>query len=220
MQHPRIAIIGSGPSGLAPAKLFLNRSTVPHVFERDLSTDFRPQGGTHDLHEHSVSRQSVRLALGKSPVNMHATTARRPRSLPRRGRSLYSIYQCSNEGDRNTSSRTTASICEPSCSSRWDLTLSAGDTFSSRLNQATMVHTLCASRTERSRAATTSSLEQMEHGLASALITSIEPFYPGVSFVELNIPLPEGSKYDEIYALVGRGSVYAFGDQKEIMAQR
>ncbi|KAG9119873.1 hypothetical protein FRC07_004891, partial [Ceratobasidium sp. 392] len=61
MQGLRIAIIGAGPAGLTLAKLLLTHSIVPHVFERDLSADARPQGGTLDLHEHT-GQQALRDA--------------------------------------------------------------------------------------------------------------------------------------------------------------
>src|SRR5690349_6529220 len=53
MSYPRIAIIGAGPSRLTLARLLVKGSIIPHVYERDPSPDYRPQGGTLDLHGHS-----------------------------------------------------------------------------------------------------------------------------------------------------------------------
>ncbi|KAG9093919.1 hypothetical protein FS749_013495 [Ceratobasidium sp. UAMH 11750] len=184
MQHPRIAIIGSGPSGLAPAKLFLNRSTVPHVFERDLSTDFRPQGGTHDLHEHSVSRQSeTKIVTKEGKVLVQYIP------VLERGGSKHQL-----ENDRFHLRAILLQSVGPDVV-RWGHVLESvepGDdgTYSLRFKDG-----------------------KIESGYNLVVGTD-------GTWSRLNIPLPEGSKYDEIYALVGRGSVYAFGDQKEIMAQR
>lgn len=58
---PRIVIIGAGPGGLTIAHT-LQRSSVPaFVYERDPSPDYRPQGGTLDLHLHS-GQEAIRQA--------------------------------------------------------------------------------------------------------------------------------------------------------------
>jgi 2-polyprenyl-6-methoxyphenol hydroxylase-like FAD-dependent oxidoreductase len=52
------------------------------------------------------------------------------------------------------------------------------------------------------------------------LITPVQPFYSGVSFVVLNISNPGRGEHADVNLLVGRGSVYAFGDRKSIVGQR
>ncbi|KEP47961.1 putative monooxygenase FAD-binding protein, partial [Rhizoctonia solani 123E] len=52
------------------------------------------------------------------------------------------------------------------------------------------------------------------------LLTSSTPFFSGVAFLELQIEDPSGSRYDTVNELVGRGSAFAFGDQKTIIGQR
>ncbi|KQX50101.1 MULTISPECIES: NAD(P)/FAD-dependent oxidoreductase [unclassified Streptomyces] len=49
--RPRIAVIGSGPAGLAFARVLHRHDFPVTVFERDPSPDARPPGGTLDLHE-------------------------------------------------------------------------------------------------------------------------------------------------------------------------
>lgn len=49
--RPRIAVIGSGPAGLAFARVLHRHGHPVAVFERDSARDARPAGGTLDLHE-------------------------------------------------------------------------------------------------------------------------------------------------------------------------
>ncbi|MGW5866691.1 FAD-dependent oxidoreductase [Streptomyces sp. NPDC055239] len=49
--RPRIAVIGSGPAGLAFARVMHRHGRPVTVLERDPARDARPPGGTLDLHE-------------------------------------------------------------------------------------------------------------------------------------------------------------------------
>ncbi|GAA5206387.1 hypothetical protein GCM10023323_17630 [Streptomyces thinghirensis] len=49
--RPRIAVVGSGPAGLAFARVMHRHDRPVTVLERDPAPDARPPGGTLDLHE-------------------------------------------------------------------------------------------------------------------------------------------------------------------------
>ncbi|MGH8028096.1 MAG: FAD-dependent oxidoreductase [Pseudoxanthomonas sp.] len=52
----RIAIVGAGPAGLVAARILQLRGFNPTVFEADVSTGVRDQGGTLDLHPETGQR--------------------------------------------------------------------------------------------------------------------------------------------------------------------
>ncbi|KAI9709068.1 MAG: hypothetical protein M1820_003514 [Bogoriella megaspora] len=69
--HPKIAIIGGGPSGLCLARI-LNINNIPcTVFERDTSPSIRTQGGTLDLHP-PTGQQALKDANLFSEFQEHA----------------------------------------------------------------------------------------------------------------------------------------------------
>jgi 2-polyprenyl-6-methoxyphenol hydroxylase-like FAD-dependent oxidoreductase len=69
----RIAIVGAGPCGLTLARLLQQKGADVRVFELDLSTATRNQGGSLDLHE-----DSGQLALRKAGLHEKFLSACRP----------------------------------------------------------------------------------------------------------------------------------------------
>ncbi|KAI9771965.1 MAG: hypothetical protein M1835_006331 [Candelina submexicana] len=59
--HPKIAIIGAGPSGLTLARILLQKGITATVFEREDGPNARTQGGTLDLHPQS-GQQAIKEA--------------------------------------------------------------------------------------------------------------------------------------------------------------
>lgn len=59
--RPRIGIVGGGPGGLTLARILQTRGVSATVFERETSASERPQGGTLDLHA-DTGQHALRLA--------------------------------------------------------------------------------------------------------------------------------------------------------------
>ncbi len=53
MNRPRIAIVGGGPGGLTLARILHLHGVHASVFEREVFSSVRPQGGSLDMHTES-----------------------------------------------------------------------------------------------------------------------------------------------------------------------
>ncbi|KAG8678322.1 hypothetical protein FRC09_019930 [Ceratobasidium sp. 395] len=218
---PRIAIIGAGPGGLTLACLLRRSSIFPSIYERDPSADYRPQGGTLDLHYHSgqqalrdaglweeflkharydaqvmkIFTKSLDLVFEDQPPPEDKAEDSRPEidRAALRGILLQVI------GEKNINWSYTLVSVEPVANNKFDLHFRDGKV-------ETGFDFVVGADGAWSR--------------VRPLLTSIAPFYSGVSSFEFHITSPEGAKFSAINELVGKGSTFAFSDGKSITAQR
>ncbi|CAE7100827.1 unnamed protein product [Rhizoctonia solani] len=219
MSAPRIAIIGAGPGGLTLACILLRHSIVPTVFERDPSPDFRPQGGTLDLHVHS-GQEALRQAglfdeflkharydgqatrfLTKTAEIVHeprhgdsAETAR-----PEIDRTALRDMLLESFGSDNVHWGHSLASVEPAAKNKYDLHFKDG-----KIESGFDLVVGADGAWSRVR----------------PLLTSAIPFFSGIAVLEFHIQDPSGSRYDTVNELVRRGSAFGFGDQKAIIGQR
>ncbi|CAE6425275.1 unnamed protein product [Rhizoctonia solani] len=215
---PRIAIVGAGPGGLALACILRRNSIVPSVFERDPSSDYRPQGGTLDLDVNS-GQQAVRDAgLWDQFLKYARFDAQIMKFLTKSGDIIHQIGPDTGEDTRAEIDRTALrnilldsfgtdqihwghelDFVQPSHSDLYDLYFKNGK---SEAGFALVVGADGA------------------HSRVRPRITSVTPFYSGVSIIEFDISNPRGDRCNAVNELVGNGSAFAFGDQKCLQAQR
>ncbi|KAG8687808.1 hypothetical protein FRC11_006546, partial [Ceratobasidium sp. 423] len=219
MSAPRIAIIGAGPGGLTLASILLNHSIVPTVYERDPTPDFRPQGGTLDLHVHSGQQALREAGLFDEFLKYARYDGQATRFLtktgelvhePRHGDSaetarpeidrtdLRNLLLNAFGTDKVQWSRTLASV-EPAANNKYDLHFKDGQVESG-------FDLVIGADGAWSR--------------VRPLLTSVTPHFSGVAILEFQIVDPTGSRYDTVNELIRQGSAFGFGDQKGIVGQR
>lgn len=224
---PRIAIIGAGPGGLTLACILARHSIIPTVFERDPSADYRPQGGTLDLHTNS-GQQALRDAGLWDEFLKHARyEAQVMKIMVKSGNILFQDGPGDSEGEpgedngeetrpeidrtalrnillnsfgtNNVNWSHTLTSVEPAANNKFDLHFKGG------------------------KVETGFDLVVGADGAWSRVrpsITTVTPSYSGVSTVEFNIADPTDSRYDAVNEFVGKGSAFTFSDQKSLTAQR
>ncbi|QRW05108.1 FAD-binding domain protein [Ceratobasidium sp. AG-Ba] len=218
---PRIAIIGAGPGGLTLASLLQRSSIHPFIYERDPFAGYRPQGGTLDLHYHSgqqalrdaglwdeflkharfeaqamkILTKSLDLVFGDEPPSEDQVEDSRP-EIDRTA--LRAILLQAVGNDKVNWGHALASV-EPATDNTFNLHFKDGKT-------ETGFDLVVGADGAWSR--------------VRPLITSVTPFYSGISVIELHITSPQGAKFDAVNELVGQGNAFTFGDGKAIQAQR
>lgn len=214
--HPRIAIVGAGPGGLALARLLHLSGIHATVFEREESALARPQGGTLDLHEDSGLLAVRRAGLESEFLRIARYDDQGSRLLDKSGRVLFEEPD-SSAGNRPEVDRTAlrdmllASL--PAGCVQWGCAL-----VGMRLQEGGQWNLSFANGGE----AGPFDLVVGADGAWSRvrpLLSPYKPQYSGLTFIEFGIDDVDRS-HPAIAQLVGRGKLEAQGDGKEIIAQR
>ncbi|CAE6394259.1 unnamed protein product [Rhizoctonia solani] len=216
----RIAIIGAGPAGLLLARILVNNSIVPDVFEHEPSADYRPQGGTLDLHEQSGQYALREANLWQEFLKYARYDSQEAKFLDKYGNLIF-YDRGTSEGEKGTKPEIDRTqlrnlllqSVDPGVV-RWGFTLS---TVEPNPNKTYDLH-FKNGHIERGY-----DLVVGADGTWSRvrpLVTPVVPFYSGLCFIQMEIPRTEGHEYDSVNALVGRGSAFAFATAQGLIAQR
>lgn len=211
MTYPKIAIVGAGPAGLLLARL-LHLSSIPvTIFEGEKSPHVRSQGGTLDLHP-----RSGQLALKEAGLledfKQHARYEGEDFILcDKTGKQHIQI----KDTDRGRPEIDRVVLRKMLLKSLPEATIQWGK----RVKKAKVGSITFEDGTAESGFDLIVGADGAWSKIRP-LLTYIPPFYAGIS--GFDIRLADAKKHPEIDAMVGNGSLFAFGesDRRVLLTQR
>lgn len=208
---PRIAIIGGGPGGLMLARLLQLRGIGTTVFERDAHAEERPQGGSLDLHEESGLH-----ALRCAGLEQAFLAEARPEDQGDRLYAANGTLVFDRDGrdderpeiDRTALRRLLLESLAPG-TVRWGHKV---DSITPQENDGHLVSTSGGSASFDIVVGADGAWSRVRPLLSSAV-----PNYEGATFAELGF---DARNHPAVEALVGKGKMFAVGDNRLLVAQR
>ena len=214
---PRIAIVGGGLGGLTLARVLQVHGIKATIHEADVARYARPShGGTLDIHPESGQR-----ALKEAGLTAEFLAAARPEGqdmklFDKHGTLLREQAAQEGEMDRPEIDRGVLR----------DILMDSVDPDSIRWNKYLTQAVALPDGQHRLRFAdgTTETCDLLvgadgAWSRVRPLVTDAKPGHSGVNFIEVGIPDVDRTQ-PALAELVGRGSLYALGDNKGIMPQR
>ncbi|WP_027530806.1 NAD(P)/FAD-dependent oxidoreductase [Bradyrhizobium sp. WSM3983] len=207
----RLAIVGGGPGGLMLARLLLLRGFEPVVFERDQHSGERPQGGSLDLHEETGLRAMSLAGLAKEFAAAARPEDQGDRLYDQHGTLLF---------DRDGAGDSRPEI------DRIELRRILLESLPTGVVQWGSRVEAVVPRTEGGYDLVVAGAGQRFDVVIGAdgawsqvrpLLTEDVPRYEGVTLVELGF---DSLRHLNVDALVGRGKMFAVGDNRVLIAQR
>jgi len=213
---PHIAIIGTGPGGLTCARVLQQAGIAVTIYERDPTPDARDQGGTLDM-----QRDTGQAALARAGLLDPFLAQARPEGqdmqiLDQHG--VVHMRHIAADGDQDAPEMDRADLRDLLLGSikpgtiRWGVALTEavplgagrhGVSFGDGGTVETDLLVGADGAWSRVR----------------PLVSPHQPSYEGVVFVEIGFR-DAGRQHPEVAALVGRGGMFALGENRGIIAQR
>lgn len=213
-QHPRIAIIGGGPSGLTLARILHINGIAATVFEREDHAYSRPQGGTLDLHEDTGQLALQRANLSAEFKGIARYDDQGGRIYNKAGELL--LADDDTSGNRPEVDR--SALREILLASLPDNTVQWGhDLREVRINADGTYALIFATQTVEPF-----DLIVGADGAWSRirpLVSHYKPQYSGLTFIEFGIDDIDAS-HPDLAKLVGGGKIDVEGDGKGLIVQR
>jgi 2-polyprenyl-6-methoxyphenol hydroxylase-like FAD-dependent oxidoreductase len=211
-----ISIVGAGPGGLVAARVLQNKGLDVVVFEREPSRASRGQGGVLDLHPESGQWALIEAGLEAQFRALARAEGQDMRILDKSGKALWEEVSPPDlmsrpEVDRPALRDVLLDSLRPG-TIRWGqhvvgVEAIAGGRHALRFENGDTVMADVVVGADGARSQ------------VRPLLTDARPRYTGVSFIEIGIPDADRT-HPTCSRTVGRGSCFALGDDKGLIAQR
>lgn len=208
---PRIALIGGGPGGLTLARLLQLRGIRTVVFERDTHAGERPQGGSLDLHE-ETGLHALRLAGLEQAFMAEARPEDQGDRLYDASGTLLFDHDGQDDGrpeiDRTALRRLLLDSLVPG-TVRWDCEVEA---ITPQKMGGHLVWTGGIAEPFNIVVGADGAWSRVRPLLSNAV-----PVYEGATFAEFGF---DTRHHPAVDTLVGKGKMFAVGDNRLLVAQR
>ncbi|KAJ3158181.1 hypothetical protein HDU86_003136 [Geranomyces michiganensis] len=213
---PTIAIIGAGPGGLTLGRILQTRNIPFTIYEFDAHAESRSQGGTLDLHADGGQKALEAAGLHKEFLRLSRIEGQDMRILDKDGGvRMEEVHeeddQSRPEIDRKLLRKLLLDSIDPTAI-KWGHALKEV-----RNEPGTTRHTLIF----KNGSTVTADLVVGADGAWSRirpLVSPEKPTYSGVTFVEMHLRDVQ-QRHSDIAALVGRGTMFALGESRALIAQ-
>ena len=213
---PRIAVIGSGPGGLTCARILQRAGIDVTIYERDPGPGARDQGGTLDMQRDTGQAALLRAGLLDRFLRQSRPEGQDMLVLDQYG----TVHQrhIAADGDQDAPEMDRADLrallldsIEPG-TIRWGAALAEAVPLGQGRHRATF---------SDGTTVETDLLVGADGAWSRVrpLVSPHQPSYEGVVFIEISLRDVD-EKHPEVAALVGRGGMFALGENRGIIAQR
>ncbi|KAL9647646.1 hypothetical protein ABK040_015136 [Willaertia magna] len=213
-----VTIIGAGPAGLALARILQVRGVNVEIFEREESIEQRDQGGCLDIHQDKGQVALKACGLYEEFIKISRPEGEEMKILDKHANVL--LHDEAKENDFFRPEVDRLDLRKLLLSSLKEGTVHFSKTITSIevIGGQTGRHKISFKDGSSTETDFLVGCDGAWSKVRSQFCGNCKPNYSGVTFIEAVITKPKDSNLRLTY-LVGKGSLFAFSDNKAIMAQ-